>query len=265
MPTVEVNGAELHFEECGHGEPLLLIHGTGAYADLWTPVIDMLARTYRVISYDRRGFGRSSATPARRVAEHARDAAGLLDALDASPATVVGWSAGGVVALDLAASEPDRVTELVLAEAAVHLLTRPTRSMVVMQARSAAQRFLWRDAGAAATTMYRWASASRSGGNTFDALPQEWRDQMVRNGPRTVREMDQLVRPYPSKAAIRSIGCPVTVIEGTLSDSVFPAADALLMRLLPQARLVAVPGAAHFLHIDQPQLWVEALASPVER
>jgi pimeloyl-ACP methyl ester carboxylesterase len=66
--------------------------------------------------------------------------------------------------------------------------------------------------------------------------------------------------PHPSKAAIRSIACPVTVIEGELSDPAFKKADAFIKRLLPQARSVSLPGAAHFLQIDQPELWVNAIA-----
>ena len=117
MATIEVNGAALHYEERGSGPPLLLVHGTGSYADVWSPVLDGLARTYRVIAYDRRGFARSSDAPRGALADQARDAAQLLEALDAFPATVVGWSGGGVIALDLAASYRDLVAALVLARA----------------------------------------------------------------------------------------------------------------------------------------------------
>jgi pimeloyl-ACP methyl ester carboxylesterase len=260
MATAAVNGANLYYEERGSGRPLLLVHGTGAYADVWSPVLDGLARSYRVIAYDRRGFARSSSAPRGRLAEHARDAAALLDALGASPATVVGWSGGGVIALDLAASVPDCVAELVLAEPAVHLITHPTGAALAMAARSAIQRYLRRDAASAALTMYRWASGYKAGGNAFDAFPEAWREQMLAHAPSTLREMDQMIRPYPTRAAIRSIACPVTVIEGDLSDPAFATADAFVMRLLPQARIVSLPGAAHMLHVDQPERWVEAVA-----
>jgi pimeloyl-ACP methyl ester carboxylesterase len=131
--------------------------------------------------------------------------------------------------------------------------------VLLMQTKSSIRRYLRRDAGAAAQIMYRWASGSTAGGNTFDTLPPAWRDQMIRNGPNTVREMDQLMWPYPSKAAIRSIACPVTILEGELSDPAFKKADAFVQRLLPQARTVTVPGSTHFLQIDQPELWVEAI------
>jgi pimeloyl-ACP methyl ester carboxylesterase len=100
MTTMQVEGAEIYYEERGSGPPLLLIHGTGAYADLWTPVLDGLARSYRVIAYDRRGHGRSTSKAPRKFAQHTRDAAALLESLDAVPATVVGWSGGGAIALD---------------------------------------------------------------------------------------------------------------------------------------------------------------------
>jgi pimeloyl-ACP methyl ester carboxylesterase len=260
MATATVNGAELYYEEHGSGPPLLLMLGTGACIDLWTPVLEGLARHHRVIAYDRRGFGRSSSASRVKLADHARDAASLLDALDASPASVVGWSGGGVIALDLAASFPDRVTELFLAEPAVHMLTHPTPGTVGMQTRTSAQRYLRRDVAAAAQTMYRWVSGYTTGGNAYDGLPQAWRDQMVGHAASTVREMDQLIRLYPTRQAIRSISCPVTVIEGDLSNPAFPSIDAFIARLLPQARLVSLTGAAHFLHIDQPQQWVDVVA-----
>ena len=98
-----------------------------------------------------------------------------------------------------------------------------------------------------------------SGGNAFDAFPGAWREQMLAHASAALREMDQMIRPYPTRAAIRSIACPVTVIEGDLSDPAFARAVGFVMRLLPQARLVSLPGAAHMLHFDQPESWVEVV------
>ncbi|MCE5288495.1 MAG: alpha/beta hydrolase [Nocardiaceae bacterium] len=128
-----------------------------------------------------------------------------------------------------------------------------------MQSRSSVQRFLRRDVGAAPQTMYRWASGYTTGGNAYDGLPQEWQDQMTSHASSTLREMDQLIWPYPSRKAIRSITCLVTVIEGDLSDPAFPVIDAFIAGLLPQVRSVSLTGAAHFLHIDQPEQWVRAI------
>ena len=95
----------LYYEEHGSGAPILCIHGAGSSALMWAEAVEKLARLGRVIAYDRRGCSRSERPEPyerTRVADHADDAAGLLDALDAAPAVVIGRSYGGTVAMDLA-------------------------------------------------------------------------------------------------------------------------------------------------------------------
>jgi len=117
--TCPVNGVRLYYEERGQGAPILCVHGAGSSALAWTDAVRKLARLGRVISYDRRGCTRSERPhPYERtsVAEHADDAAALLDALDAAPAVVIGRSYGGTVALDLALRHPEHVRALVVLE-----------------------------------------------------------------------------------------------------------------------------------------------------
>jgi len=119
MPEQLVNGMRLYHEEHGSGVPILCIHGGGSSALMWSDAVEELARLGRVIAYDRRGCTRSERPePYERtsVAEHADDAAALLDALVGAPAVVIGRSYGGAVATDLALRYPDRVRALVLLE-----------------------------------------------------------------------------------------------------------------------------------------------------
>lgn len=112
---------ELAHRTAGNGPPLLLIHGGAEDAGMLTPQAEAFAaRGRRVIWYDRRGTGSSTRDgwPAGGVAQHADDAAALLRSLDAVPATVLGFSSGGVVALALAARHPDVVTEAIAWEPA---------------------------------------------------------------------------------------------------------------------------------------------------
>src|SRR3954462_904388 len=102
MPLVRVNDTPLFYTTQGSGSPLLLIHGTGMNADMWGSVVPSLAAHYQVITYDRRGHSRSSGAPSTDYQHHADDAAALLDLLAVPSATVIGWSAGGIIALDLA-------------------------------------------------------------------------------------------------------------------------------------------------------------------
>src|SRR4051812_15389764 len=114
MGVVTVDGVDLDYEERGSGPPVLLVHGTAAR--LWGAAIDELAPCGRVIDYDRRSFGASVHPPPADLGRHREDAAALLRALDLPPALVVGWSIGGVVALDLAIEHPELVRALVLIE-----------------------------------------------------------------------------------------------------------------------------------------------------
>jgi esterase len=119
VPEARVNGIRLYHAERGEGAAIACIHGGGSSALMWADAVEVLARLGRVISYDRRGCTRSERPePYERtsVAEQADDAAGLLDALAAAPAVVIGRSYRGAVAINLALRYPDRVRALVLLE-----------------------------------------------------------------------------------------------------------------------------------------------------
>lgn len=257
--TLSLDGIELSYTDLGSGDPLLLVHGTGAYSAIWGEAAARLADSHRVIVYDRRGFGASQGKRAKRLHQHAQDAAALLEHLGAAPAVVVGWSGGGPIALDLAASRPDLVSSLVLIEPAVSLSLAPSVGTVRM---SSQMQFRWRirrDERAAAATMYRWANSYTSGGNAFDRLPLDEQEGMLAHSRSTLLEMDQLIRPFPSSKAVSRIGCPVTCLQGSLSEPVFPRALRRLQRRLPQTKVVEIEGGAHMLHRDRPDEWVRAV------
>ena len=114
--AIEVDGTTLHVERRGAGEPLLLIHGGGEDAAMLSAQAERLAAVgYEVVTYDRRGTGGSGREhwPGGGATRHADDAAALLDALDLSPATVLGVSSGAVIALDLAARHPAAVSRTI--------------------------------------------------------------------------------------------------------------------------------------------------------
>jgi pimeloyl-ACP methyl ester carboxylesterase len=113
---IPANGTTLHVTRHGEGDPLLLVHGGGEDAAMLEPQAASLgAAGYDVITYDRRGTGRSGHEdwPGAGATQHADDAAALLDALGVGPAIVVGVSSGGVIALELAARHPGSVTRTI--------------------------------------------------------------------------------------------------------------------------------------------------------
>ncbi|WP_433386219.1 alpha/beta fold hydrolase [Micromonospora sp. KLBMP9576] len=118
--TFDVPGATLYFEVRGHGPPLLCIPTGNGDATPFGPLADTLAAHHTVITYDRRGFSRSTAHDVvpddQRVQADARDARALLDHLTDEPAAVFGTCSGGIVALALLQAHPLRLRTLVAHE-----------------------------------------------------------------------------------------------------------------------------------------------------
>ncbi|WPO76511.1 MULTISPECIES: alpha/beta hydrolase [unclassified Streptomyces] len=118
--SLRVNGATLHYEVRGSGPLLLLIPGGTGGAAAFDGVVDHLAATHTVVTYDPRGMARSTLDdPAaeQHVAQHADDALRLLDLLSPdAPARVFGTSSGAIVALHLLSTRPERVERVVAHE-----------------------------------------------------------------------------------------------------------------------------------------------------
>ncbi len=110
--TLAVDGARLSYQECGRGPAVVLVHDGVMGAATWDAIWPDLCARFHVLRYDRRGFGRSSA--ATRPFSQVADLAALMADLGVAQATVVGSSAGGGLALDLALAHPERVERLVL-------------------------------------------------------------------------------------------------------------------------------------------------------
>ena len=131
MPRVTVNGAELYHEVRGTGPPVLLIMGATGDGGHFDALADLLADEFTVISYDRRGNGRSPVPAGWQTTsaeEQADDAAALLDALGIGPAAVFGTSSGGNFALCLLVRHPGGVRGAILHEPGLYaLVTISTR------------------------------------------------------------------------------------------------------------------------------------------
>ena len=125
MPRVTVNGTELYYEIRGAGPPVLLIMGATGDGGHFDALADVLADEFTLVSYDRRGNGRSPTPDGWETTspeEQADDAAGLLDALGTGPAAVFGTSSGGVYALCLMVRYPGSVRGAILHEPGLYAL-----------------------------------------------------------------------------------------------------------------------------------------------
>ncbi|HEX8574173.1 MAG TPA: alpha/beta hydrolase [Allosphingosinicella sp.] len=114
---VEVDGGTLHYTDCGSGPPILMIHGLGGQLrNFGRPMVDDLARDYRVVRVDRPGSGYSPRAPgaSARLRVQAEAIAELIGILKLDRPLVVGHSLGGALALSLALNHPDVVGGLAL-------------------------------------------------------------------------------------------------------------------------------------------------------
>lgn len=114
---VESGGETIYYESVGEGDPIVFGHGLGGNHAVWYQQAPAFGRQHRVITWDQRGFGRSTnvakkASPASAV----EDLKALLDHLEIDRAHLVGQSMGGWAVLGFALRYPERVRSLVLAD-----------------------------------------------------------------------------------------------------------------------------------------------------
>ena len=116
MPTLEVPGADLHYDVAGEGPPLLFIAGGQGSGSVYGAAAEQLRDRFTVVTYDRRGFSGSTLTGPQdydqRLETDADDVALLIDHLGRGPATVFGSSSGAIVGLTVLSRHPESVATL---------------------------------------------------------------------------------------------------------------------------------------------------------
>jgi pimeloyl-ACP methyl ester carboxylesterase len=253
------NGAvAIAYDVRGHGSPLVLLQGLGVGRWGWEPVVDRLARRFRVITVDNRGTGASD-TPAGHFSTRsmAQDVLAVLDHAGIQQASVLGTSLGGMVAQELALAHPDRVDRLVL------VATIPGGRLTAPMPLKTAYLLAWAPL---------LASELRLRGFVNQAL-----------GPRTLRRRPEVAerllaneRAHPQSEAAwraqatagvlfdpgggqRRLTQPTLVLQGTADQVVNPANAELLAGLIPDARLRYFDGAGHLLYWDEPKRFVRVV------
>jgi pimeloyl-ACP methyl ester carboxylesterase len=112
MAILNYNGGDINYTVQGDGNPIVLIHGFGLDSRMWNKQVQELSKINKVITYDMRGFGKSS-LPAGRYS-HQEDLHELLKSLGISETKIVGHSFGGEVAIEYALRYPNEANSLVL-------------------------------------------------------------------------------------------------------------------------------------------------------
>ena len=268
MPTVEVDGATLFYEEKGAGEPILFCHGIPTDHRAWLSQIEVFSNRYRAISYSRR-----YAAPNKRdgdltdstVGNNADDLKGLIEKLGVSPVHLVGHSYGGFIAAFLAADHPDLVRSLVLVEPAVSTLlvenANSKAQMLSLLLRSpsvarSARRFVNGSLNPSFTALEKGddrravelnVDGVQDKHGAFASMPDDVKKMMIENA-RTILE---LKTKFPSfKEHVKKIQCHTLVINGEDGALWLRRIGELCAALVPHGEMIKVSHAKHFPHLE---------------
>ena len=262
MRKIQVGNLAVAVSDTGDGPPVLLLHGLACGKRMWFHQIRALRRRFRVIAYDLRGHGQTDAPQLATdysAAHLVRDLVGVLDALKIPQAAIVGFSLGGGPALALAASKPERVSRLVLA-----------------------------DVGAGADDPVKIEGMARRWGALIgqgdidelvcDMLRSEFYKVYAGRSARRREHMAALIRATPIDGLrftlsevlakrkslfrltgmLKSVRAPTLVVAGEL-NYVCSKASRLMAQAIPGATLKIIKNSGHMSPIEQPAAFTAAL------
>jgi len=231
---VDVDGLNMYYEEAGEGEPVVLVHGTGGFADSWAAQRDLLPDWYQLFMPECRGHGRTADVEGPYTYEtFADDLAGFIEALGLGPVRLVGWSNGASVALRLALRRPDLVRRLVLLSGGVLDLGGQTAEATALSVEPGRS---W----LAETWRPVYEALSPDGPEHFPVV-EEKLNRMWREATPVTREQ------------IAALPMPLLVLQGD-DDCVEIAHAAALAGTAPDGRLAVVPGTSHVSPLEKPEL-----------
>lgn len=255
---ISVNGIRTHFIESGQGYPLVLVHGLGASSISWSENVDPLSRHYRVIALDVPGHGDSEKPDNVRYNMYsgANFLDAFLDTLSIPRATIVGNSAGGLIAAQFAISKPQRLDALVLVDTGG--LGRELRWFLRFASLPILGEFLENTSVRNTRALLR--SIFYAPRPMEDGLLQEL--MRVRNLPGAKTAALECIRSHINlwgmkrdsvlTEKLRSLSMPLLIVWGE-EDQIIPVSHARrAMELLPQAVVRIIPRCGHWPQMERP-------------
>jgi pimeloyl-ACP methyl ester carboxylesterase len=244
MPTATLNGIEIYYQEQGSGFPVVMTHGLGDCAELWSPLAEALAGRYRVVSWDMRGHYRSGAPEALEQYTQdivVEDLRALCDHLGIERGVFGGHSLGGYTALRFHEKYPERVAALIL-----HGAGPGYRNQEGSQA--------WTDQLA---KLADWQERNTDGPGPYPAkalrVGAPALGEVARHFVHGVQNVERGVMAHPYFIDATKVDVPVLVIVGENDKNYLASADYFASKL-PDATRVTVSDAGHPAALEQPDV-----------
>lgn len=247
MKFATISGLTTHYREEGdqNGPPLVFINSLGTDLRSWEAVTPAFSDRFRVVRYDKRGHGLSDCPPAPySMRDLSTDLVGLFDFLEIERATVIGISVGGMIAIDFAATWPNRVQALVLCDTAPVIGTAELWNERIAALRQHGMAHL------AEAILARWFVPGFIEGNT--AAYRGYYNMLTRTPVEGYTGTCEAIRDADLTEAAGTIKVPTLVMCGAEDLATSPDLVRGLRNLIPQAQYHEIPGAAHLPCVEQP-------------
>jgi 3-oxoadipate enol-lactonase len=250
---VNVDGGKLFYEIAGTGRNIVLLHDGMVNRQIWDEQFLLLAKTYRVVRYDRRSYGRS--TDPQTQYSHIDDLNQVFDQLKVDKAVIFGMSSGGALAINFALKYPEKVSGLVLVGAVVsgfgytsHMTNRGGH-------------FNPQDLGTDTKKVIRYFIMD----DPYEIYSENTaaKEKVLRLVPYMGRDNKVPTRP-PDRVAVRflnEIKAPTLILAGEFDIPDVHAHAGVINAGIPNSRREIIPRSGHLIPIEQPALFNEAVVS----
>src|SRR5918994_1287822 len=261
MPISVINGIRIYSEWHGEGAPVVLVHGSWGDHHNWDPVVPGLARTFRTLTYDRRGHSQSERpTSQASIEEDVADLALMITAQHVAPAHIVGHSFGGSIVLKLAAARPDLFASLTVHEPPlIGLLGNDSGLPAVQQRIEAVIATL--QSGRTELGAQQFVETVALGPGMWEKLLPEMRQTFVFNAPTWLDEMNESSAFTLDLAGLTTFTQPALITQGDQGPPFFGAILNKIVEMLPHAQRHTFRGAGHVPHLTHPDDFVTVVAS----
>jgi pimeloyl-ACP methyl ester carboxylesterase len=244
------DGISIRYWVSGSGSPLVLIHGGLVSSQSWQNQVVRLRGSHRVVTFDLRGFGASgqaSDASGYTISHSAADAAAVMWAAEAFPAHVVGFSVGGMVALELAVEHPQLIRSLVLVSTTACLSAEQAE---VFKSRATRAETSGMDDEVEVHVRRAFSPAFVAANPAFVA---DYAAHVTDNDPVAFAATMRALAETDLRDALPKLGMPALVVAGS-EDTGMPANvhAAALHAGIAGSRLEVMAGVGHSLHLEDP-------------
>jgi len=255
MPTLHVNGIDLHYERVGEGQPVLFIHGLGSSSRDWEMQVPRFSKQYQVITFDLRGHGQSEKPRGPyTMSLFARDTAELVKSLGVAPVHVVGISLGGMIAFQLAVDYPDLISSLVIVNSGPEVVVRTMKDRWNVFMRFATVRLLgMRKMG---EVLGRRLFPKEAQAEIQKLFVERWAE----NDPRAYTDTLRAIVGWSVTDQIHKIDLPTLVVAADGDYTPVSAKEGFVLKM-PRAKLVVIEDSRHATPVDSPEKFNETVIS----